>query len=72
MNEGCECSIAGYKYLESRTHKIHVRVYLSRFQECPARFAPEAGSPSIQGGRQKHAGTFLYAMDELLAWVDGT
>ena len=33
--QGLWYGIAGFfKYLESRTHKMHVRVYLSRFRRC--------------------------------------
>ena len=68
--------IAGFfKYLESRTHKMHVRVYLSRFrvyQECPSchgrRLRPEALQFKLGG--KSLPDLFCMPMDELLAWVD--
>ena len=74
--QGLWYGIAGFfRYLESRTHKMHVRVYLSRFrtyQECPSchglRLRPEALQFKV-GGRSMPELSGM-PMDELLAWVD--
>lgn len=64
-----------FKYLESRTHKMHVRVYLSRFRvyrECPSchglRLRPEALQFRLGGKNLPEL--FCMPMSELLAWVD--
>ncbi|MDO4411114.1 MAG: excinuclease ABC subunit UvrA [Akkermansia sp.] len=64
-----------FRYLESRTHKMHVRVYLSRFrvyQECPSchglRLRPEALQFRLGGKNLPEL--FRMPMDELLKWVD--
>lgn len=68
--------IAGFfKYLESRTHKMHVRVYLSRFrvyQECPSchgrRLRPEALQFKLGG--KSLPDLFCMPMDECwLGWT---
>ncbi|HBN16853.1 MAG TPA: excinuclease ABC subunit A, partial [Akkermansia sp.] len=74
--QGLWYGIAGFfKYLESRTHKMHVRVYLSRFrtyQECPSchglRLRPEALQFKVGGKSMPELSGM--PMDELLAWVD--
>ena len=74
--QGLWYGIAGFfKYLESRTHKMHVRVYLSRFrtyQECPSchglRLRPEALQFKVGGKSMPELSSM--PMDELLAWVD--
>lgn len=74
--QGLWYGIAGFfKYLETRTHKMHVRVYLSRFrtyQECPechgARLRPEALHFKV-GGKSLPELSGM-SMNELLGWVN--
>ncbi len=74
--EGKWYGVKGYfDYLESRTHKMHIRVYLSRFRvytECPAchgkRLRPEALLFTIDG--KTLPDLFVMPMSELLPWVD--
>ncbi len=67
--------IGFFNYLEKRTHKMHIRVYLSRFRvyaECPAchglRLRPEALQFKVGGKCLPEL--FAMPMDELLTWVD--
>lgn len=74
--QGLWYGIVGFfKYLEGRTHKMHVRVYLSRFrayQECPSCHGLRLRSEALQfklGGKSLPE-LFCMPMDELLVWVD--